>query len=303
MATNTIHQLIHERALPPETLLFVTAETIRTVGGLLSDIGIDFVVLKGPHLACTIYPDPLQRSWCDLDILVRPADSGKALACLQAHGFTPAPEDSRRHATMQSYYNVNLMTPLGLPLELHHALSSHQRYPVDVEQMILDAEPFSIMDVHAKGLKTEHLLLHLCIHMTNDYFLHEEKHLEDIALLVRKRAIRWDAFEVLARRAGCMIGSYYALAAACAQKNAPVPEALLVSLKPGFLRAIWLNRFLDPHHDPVYIRKDHDYAKAMLRIGLPMMDRLADAVAVGLRYMRLRTLDFVRARRAAPESG
>lgn len=299
MAQYTVHDAIRSRNLPAETLLFITSETIRTIHELLSSIGIEFVVLKGPHLSHTIYAEPLQRTWCDLDILVKPSETGRALSCLRAHGFTPAPKDPRRTATEQSYYNINLMAPLGLPIELHHALASHHRYRVDIEQIMLDAESFSIMGVSAKGLKADHLLLHLCIHMMNDYFINEEKHLEDIALLLQKKPIQWEKFEVLAKRAGCTIGAYYALMAARIQKGASVPETLLAAFKPGFPRATWLNLFLDPRHNPIYKRKHHTYAKAMLFIGLPMMDRLVDGMASGFRYLHLRVLDFWYARQNA----
>jgi len=40
--------------------------------------GIDLIVLKGPALARTYYPDPVTRSSDDIDLLVKPDDLLKA---------------------------------------------------------------------------------------------------------------------------------------------------------------------------------------------------------------------------------
>ena len=44
------------------------------VGAVLSSAGLSFVVLKGSALAATAYPDPWQRSFIDIDLLLPPRD-------------------------------------------------------------------------------------------------------------------------------------------------------------------------------------------------------------------------------------
>lgn len=49
--------------------------------------GIEVIVLKGPALALSIYPDPATRPHCDLDLLVREEDFIKAKELLEEIGY------------------------------------------------------------------------------------------------------------------------------------------------------------------------------------------------------------------------
>jgi hypothetical protein len=76
----------------------------------------DLLLLKGPEVAA-IYPDPVLRSYGDLDLLV--SDSQAAQRALIAAGFEPLSHERR-------YVDLHHLRPLrvpGLPLkvEVHHA--------------------------------------------------------------------------------------------------------------------------------------------------------------------------------------
>src|SRR5207245_8281909 len=49
--------------------------------------GVEFLVLKGPAVAHTVYPDPSWRYFADLDLLVRPQDWQRACGLLVGLGF------------------------------------------------------------------------------------------------------------------------------------------------------------------------------------------------------------------------
>ncbi len=59
----------------------------RRWAGVLADAGIDTVYLKGFANAHVLYETPEDRSSGDLDVLVRPRDLSRAIACLAVHGF------------------------------------------------------------------------------------------------------------------------------------------------------------------------------------------------------------------------
>src|SRR2546422_3218973 len=81
-------------ALGAERMLF-------RASGAFAEAGIDAVVLKGPSMAHTIYPDPSWRPFGDIDLLVRTMDWRRACGVLTQLGFTrpppqPAPGFSER---------------------------------------------------------------------------------------------------------------------------------------------------------------------------------------------------------------
>src|SRR5438309_877156 len=66
-------------ALGAERMLFRASEAF-------AEAGIDAVVLKGPSMAHTIYPDPSWRPFGDIDLLVRTRDWPRAWALLPERG-------------------------------------------------------------------------------------------------------------------------------------------------------------------------------------------------------------------------
>jgi len=59
----------------------------RELARILDGGGFDYLLLKGPHLGATVYDDPSQRTYCDLDVLVRARQFKEALDALVAGGF------------------------------------------------------------------------------------------------------------------------------------------------------------------------------------------------------------------------
>ena len=71
--------------------LWFTTELIRIVSHLES-AGIKALPYKGPILADSLYGEVTQRQFCDLDVLILPADVPKAKATLLALGHSCGPE-------------------------------------------------------------------------------------------------------------------------------------------------------------------------------------------------------------------
>src|SRR5207249_1485831 len=79
-------------------VMSLNAELKQAVGGLTA-AGLPVIVLKGPVLARTLYPDAALRSYGDIDLMVQDRHEHAAAAALLGCGFTEVsygPEESRR---------------------------------------------------------------------------------------------------------------------------------------------------------------------------------------------------------------
>jgi hypothetical protein len=64
------------------------AADLRGISAALDDLGVPWLVVKGPVLAETVYPRPDLRGYTDLDLVVRARDLGRVLQALEAMGGT-----------------------------------------------------------------------------------------------------------------------------------------------------------------------------------------------------------------------
>ena len=107
-------------------LIFTVARTVhagRQIGAVADAMraaGIPAIILKGPALARTVYPDPALRQSVDIDLLVRPADVFAAEAVLEEMGYQCSLKLSEK---LQDAHNEGFEAPNdGLYLELHWVL-------------------------------------------------------------------------------------------------------------------------------------------------------------------------------------
>ena len=74
---------------------------------------IDHIPLKGAVIR-GLYPDPAERTSCDVDILVRPEDADRAVGLIcEECGYT---------FTARNYHDISLHSPGGVHIELHFEL-------------------------------------------------------------------------------------------------------------------------------------------------------------------------------------
>jgi len=259
---------------------------------LLNEDGIDFLVLKGPHLGNTVYPDSLDRIYEDLDILVRPEQHIAALAILSSHGYRTVDPEPNRLETARISYHVQLRSPRGLLVELHRHLSRFDRYPVDIEQLFARSVPFRIGGVTAHGLCPSHLIVQLVIHVLKSYFIVDYKHFLDIALVTRVELLDWDYIVDLLELSGAAGGGFYVLMAACKLSNAIVPDEVLERLRPRLIRRAWLDRYITVGTFPIYSSEGHSRSETQFRLALPLMDRLWSWPVIVWKYATVRFLDY-----------
>jgi hypothetical protein len=264
--------------------------TFKNTREILATKGIDVLLLKGPHLSYTVYDSPKERLYGDLDILVRPRDFDAAAAALLEKNFQPFAFDTFAPEIQRDFKHWEFRSPWwGMIVELHRWLSGHDRFNVDSEDLFKRAESFNFGEIQAQGLCKEDLLSHLCLHMGTSYFKAiERKHVLDIALLIKKRPIDWFVFLSRVKKAGAKAIVYYSLKAAQLQDGAAIPADVLQALRPGKLRRLWLEKYIDISAFPIYRFPEHSIKKITRKMIIPLMDRPSQWVKFAGRMVSLK---------------
>lgn len=216
----------------------------------LSEAGIPAALLKGAHLARSIYPDITLRPMGDLDVLVRQEHFQDALAAVQELGYTQhIPEiGAGLHDLLDKHAHLHGADGQGI-LELHWRLVSGegQRFAFDEAWWWANAEPCRSA-APALALNPTANLVYLCAHHMLQHGSGSAplRWIYDLHRLVLSRGAGIDWAELAARAEalgwGPAILAGLELSAACF--DTPLPVGLLASLRarssPGVDRLVAL---------------------------------------------------------------
>jgi hypothetical protein len=199
---------LHERSM----LLAVCLErTLLDIDDVFGDRHIPFRVLKGPALAHTVYGDPADRSFGDVDVLVRTPDLAAAVQALE-----DASSCRRLFAALRPGFvgrfgkSVTLGTPEGLEIDMHRTLAPGP-YGVVIhpEELFAGSSPFTLGGREVLGLAPAYRFLHACFAAAIGSATPRLLSLRDVAQLalhtdfdvseILATASRWKAEAVLAR--------------------------------------------------------------------------------------------------------
>lgn len=226
---------------------------IRELGRVLSVLvaaGIPTIVLKGPALALTIYPDPALRVIGDLDLLVRREQVEQAMAALHSLGYGPPehepPYSLEYLARFGRHLQLQRRDRTGtLDLEVHWTLIGElwagAVTAIDVEGLWARAVPLQGEGWRARQLSPADTLLHLALHAT---LMHGFTELGlriyvDVDRLVRHHAAGqeagafWAQVIALARAQRLATLLYITLMLARDLLGTPLPASVLAALRPG----------------------------------------------------------------------
>ena len=132
---------------------------------LLTDAAVDHRVLKGSAVAHLVYPDPAQRPFGDVDLLVPVARLDVAVSTLIRAGYTRPRPQLRPGFDRRFAKSVTLISPDGLPLDLHRTLAGGRfGLLLAADDLFGSSEPFILAGRHLAALKPEYRLLHACYH-------------------------------------------------------------------------------------------------------------------------------------------
>ncbi len=228
------------------------------------------VCFKGPVLAQRLYGDIAAREYCDLDLLLRPADIPDAIATLQAMGFTAAlsfePWQLERHLRDGCEY---AMSNGQIHLELHWQFAPRQfgaRF--DVDQLFRRSIKVASGDRDVSALSPEDEFLMLVVHGTKHGWS-KLAWIADLAEMLRHCPLDWDYVGNQARRIGIQrmlrvtlrltewLGAAIEtpVRASLAEKDGK-SEALAQEVEGAFLKGIDLDSMLAARHRFILAAKD-----------------------------------------------
>jgi len=204
--------------------LMMAAELLAVMGWLEAG-AVAALAFKGPTLAAWVYGDIALREFCDLDILVRPADRARAISLLTDNGCRE--RGAAGAGELSGNCEIVLTTPNGCNVDLHWATSPPYFPPsengsawdrlhrVDVAGTLVPT--FGADDLFAC------LALHGARHCWASLGL-----IGDVANLVRATSLDWDAL-LANRRTGRMF--HVAALLACDLLSAPVPPEIVAKAR------------------------------------------------------------------------
>ena len=224
----------------------------RNIGQVLAQLttsGLDYMVIKGPAVAHTVYPHPTLRSFNDLDLVVRERDWAAMHRLLVEMGFRPekdVPQPPPKLIPQAILHEFKYWHPdTRLPIEVHYddillaGLASR-----DVEGFWQRAILVDVKGVPVKTLSLEDQLIHLCVHAQHHGYARLHC-FSDIAFIVRDHAAQLDWERVLetVRIEEAQVGVYYCLFFLQRLLGVGVPGDVLSSLRPDGFRRWWHERY------------------------------------------------------------
>jgi len=194
------------------------------VTALLEEAGIGSVVLKGPAVAHTVYPDPAWRSFGDLDLLVEASDLARAVELLEAQGFARRLPEPRAGFDTRFGKGVELRNGSKLDVDLHRTLALGPfGVWLDTRTLFEHTEPFTLGGRAFRKLDAEAILVHAAMHATLGSRMPRLVALRDVAQISDGARPDWEAVRGLVDAWQAHVVIDAALRAASSQLGWPIP--------------------------------------------------------------------------------
>jgi hypothetical protein len=220
--------------------MLIDAELVRILG-VLAAADLPLVLLKGPVLARTIYPEPQLRGYNDIDMVVEDANKDAVVAKLLGCGFTEVPCSAKErngahaaHLENGSGFHREFVTRGGQVLVELHADALQLGLKANGEsQRWQRARPVPALP-GALMLGAEDQIVQLSSHAHKHGFS-RLIWLKDLDLLVRTqmKPIDWGLVVYAARLEGVQSSVWYSLLLCETMLGTRLPGALLEQLDPG----------------------------------------------------------------------
>lgn len=241
---------------------------------LLTEATIETRVLKGAAVAHLDYPRPEQRSFIDLDILVRPEDFDRAAQTLIGAGFVRRLHQPRPGFDRRFDKGTTLVAPAGYELDLHRTfVLGPWGLLVDLDDLWAgDGKEVVVGGRRLRALSRGHRLLHACYHATLGDWPLRLASLRDVAEMVL--ATEYAATDIRTLASRWRVEAVVAAAIADAWRLLGLPTNIEVSA--------WAQRYLPSRQDEaklnLYTHADKTFTAQALST-LRAIPRLCDKAA------------------------
>ena len=201
---------------------------LRRLDAALSAAGLPYLVLKGPILAHTVYPEPAMRTMLDLDLLLHDADVERAMAALAEIGYR-VPEHFAGATTNPGDAPPLIDTAFGSAvLELHTILDSMPHGDPPLARAWAGAR--RVPAGHGLELPTldrAEFFAHVVMHVSRHHrFEGELRSLLDVALFLQSKeaALDWRALDEEWSRRGISPWIVLTITLAHILLGSPIPD-------------------------------------------------------------------------------
>ena len=204
-------------ALALESRLVELSATLR------SD-GIDFIVLKGPAIAHSYYPNPAWRPFSDLDLLVRRSHWDRATALLESGGFRrelpePRPNFDIRFGKAVAWRREQVV------IDLHSTLAAGPfGLWMDPEDLWRHGDSLVLGGTTLRRLDATGQLLHACVHASLGWRPPLLLPLRDVLQIANAGSVNWERLAWWSGRWRLNAVLQHALHAATTRFSATPPE-------------------------------------------------------------------------------
>jgi hypothetical protein len=254
--------------------------------------GLAVVVLKGPVLAESVYPDPALRPFSDLDLLVRPADRLRVDVVLRDLGHRRVADEHSWDFDIAYDGATVYESPDHVRIDLHWELLTEPRFVCDLDEAGIweRSVEITVAGQAARGLQREDLVLYLAAHLAVHHSLAGLLRYVDLALLLELRGGDVDWATLQARAARWRIGRalFFVLLGACALFGTSVPPTVLAALRPRGPRARLLAALVRRSDDGRLLRLEHLITLLLVDRGRDLAGALRHALWPSAGWMRAR---------------
>lgn len=175
--------------------------TLLQVTAALEGEGVPAVVLKGPALAHTAYPDPSWRPFGDLDLLVAVSQWETACATLRALGFVRVHPEPRPGFVVRFGHTALHRNAEGVELDLHRTLIAGPFGQwIDPGDLLEGAVAFALGGRTLRRLHDTGRFLHACVHAALGFAPPLLLPLRDVAQTAQAGSVDWELAGSLARK-------------------------------------------------------------------------------------------------------
>ena len=204
---------------------------------ILSEAGIEVILLKGAALAFTTYRGFVDRPMADIDLLVNPTKAQQAWELMQRSGWVCDNSEQPEGAWNNHHHLPPLSDTLGsgLRMEIHVApLVSDNPFQMDFHEMLESSSELTIKGVRVRVPEPHIHAVHACIHFAWSHRFSGGRLnvFRDLAALHGAGTLSWAALVEAAHRTRSEACCYWTLRLARALTSLPVPNEVLSELSP-----------------------------------------------------------------------
>lgn len=270
---------------PPETVPVEAADHLRKLARVISfhmsyleqlvlrsvsaldHASIDYVLLKGAALACSVYDSFTDRPMIDVDLLVREEDANATVDALLSAGWVWRADRPRDGDFSHLHHLPALLDANGLvSLEIHKSLLPQASpFGISTEAVLRASRVVSFRNSEVRVPDPLYLLLHASIHFAWSHLFRNGalRTFRDVQAIISRHDPEWDKFIDLAQRHRATTCCFWTLHLARELIGAKVPDEVLTRLRPSLPRAVL--RTLERHFTLILLPSGGDCPSVSLR--------------------------------------